>query len=121
MSNKVKLLFIALTGLIVACTSEPAPKADFSSLTWLQNADPANHAKLYVSNDKLMLWGLKARKGYTVPGIDKAKLAELEKKCPTQVLDQFSDYLRSDEERALKKAAMAYMTAFNQAIQTRCK
>jgi hypothetical protein len=111
----ISLLVIALTG----CASTPEDPY-VQKLQWLDAADPQNDAQEAIKKGDLRLLGLAART-INIPGVSNEDSLKYESKCGVQLIDGFSDVVRSDEHLRLMNKARSYALSYNAIIKTQCQ
>jgi hypothetical protein len=120
MIRLMKLL--VLTGFLLltmtACASTPKDPY-VQKLQWLDAADPQTDAQQALKKGDFRLLGLAAR-SVNIPGVSQDETLAYEEKCGVQLIDGYSDVVRSDEHLRLMQKARSYALSYNAIIKTQC-
>ena len=56
-----------------------------------------------------------------IPGIDAEDVLKYEQACGVQLIEGFSDVVRSDEHLRLMQRARSYASKYNEIVKSRCQ
>ena len=117
---KYALVIASLVSLLSACamTSNPIDPS-VQKLLWLDAADPQTDAQQALKKGDFRLLGLAAR-SVNIPGVSQDETLAYEEKCGVQLIDGYSDVVRSDEHLRLMQKARSYALSYNAIIKTQC-
>ena len=117
---KKSLLLCLLVSLTACAGAKTNIDPYVQKLQWLDAADPQADADQAIRQGDLRLLGL-ATRSVVIPGIEAEDVLKYEKACGVQLIEGFSDVVRSDEHLRLMQKARSYAARYNEIVKARCR
>jgi hypothetical protein len=92
------------------------PEKRYSSLLWVEQANPVNDAVQALKQNDTELWAYSTRMGPKVPGVDAEALPAVLQKHPLKLAPAMGDVVYSNHHLKLRLKFVKYAQRYNQEI-----
>jgi hypothetical protein len=92
------------------------PEKRYSSLLWVEQANPVNDAVQALKQNDTELWAYSTRMGPKVPGVDADALPAVLQKHPLKLAPAMGDVVYSNHHLKLRLKFVKYAQRYNQEI-----
>jgi hypothetical protein len=92
------------------------PEKRYSSLLWVEQANPVNDAVKALKQNDTELWAYSTRMGPKVPGVDADALPAVLQKHPLKLAPAMGDVVYSNHHLKLRLKFVKYAQRYNQEI-----